>query len=99
MKRSLRNTSRQAPLTPSIPAARPSPVMQPSPADWSGDATVIYQELLWWRQRAKAMERAYHEAVRKYNTEQDRFTRYRAKGLARGIAKRFTPNHNPKETL
>ena len=79
MKRSLRNTSRQAPLTPTIP----------EPPTRQAEAATIYRELLWWRDRAKAMERAYH-------AEQKRFTKFRAKGIARGIAKRLTPNHDPK---
>ncbi|MGD1076786.1 MAG: hypothetical protein ABR881_00565 [Candidatus Sulfotelmatobacter sp.] len=81
MKRSLRNTSRLAPLTPTIPNPMPLP---------TDDAAIIYTELLWWRDRALAAEKAYH-------TECKRFTRFRAKGIARGIAKKFTPNHNPKE--
>lgn len=80
MKRALRNTSRQAPLTPTIPEP-------PTP---QSEAATIYRELLWWRDRAKAMERAYH-------AEQKRFTKFRSKGIARAIAKQMVPSHNPKE--
>lgn len=55
----------------------------------TADAATIYRELLWWRDRARAAEKAYR-------AEQKRFTKFRAKGIARGIAKKLIPSRNPE---
>lgn len=70
--------------------------MIPAPEPSTRIEKVLFEMYMFERDRADANGRLYHEAVKKCRKEQDRFTRYRAKGLARGIAKKLTPNHDPK---
>jgi hypothetical protein len=91
--RNLRSTSKLAPLTPE-PSSTPD--ANPSISPDLRVEEIIFKAYLFEKDRADAATRLYHDAVKKCRKEQDRFTRYRAKGLARGIAKKLTPNHDPK---
>ena len=99
MKRNHRvNNATLPPLTPQIPA--PMPVSRPSVAPDLKVEQALFAAYLFEKDRADAVTRLYHEAVRKCRKEQERFTRYRAKGLARGIVKKLTPAHlDEKESL
>ncbi len=54
---------------------------------------ILFEMYMFEKDRADAMARLYHDAERKLRAEQTRFTIYRARGIARGIAKRLTPTH------
>lgn len=86
MKRALRNLSKLAPLTPRIPA--PTPVSRPTVVPDTRVESVLFGLMMGERARADFFEA-------KYRAESRKFTAYRSKGIARGIAKQMTPNHNP----
>ena len=83
MKRALRNTSRQAPLTPRIPEPAPAPTA-PTVAANIRIEKILFDMYMAEKDRADwAMER--------YRNSEKRFDQFRLKGFVRGVAKNFRP--------
>ncbi|MFL6307515.1 MAG: hypothetical protein ACJ72H_28625 [Candidatus Sulfotelmatobacter sp.] len=97
MKRSLRNTSRQTPLTPMPPEPSSPPTGEHAAVVPDQRAErILFQLYLEQKQLAEHWQVKFQFVKDKLRAEQNRFTKYRAKGLARGIAKQFRPNRNPE---
>ena len=89
MKRNHRvNNATLPPLTPTIPALTPTrPTVTP-------DTRV---ESFLWNLYLEQKSRA-DWAHRRFEAIEKKFSTYRARRVARGLAGNLKPNHNPKET-